>query len=132
MFQCQIGFHDGELLKLSEKLKSKAYDTNSRGCHLWQGATDVQGYPRMRVTLMDKSGHVHKQTVLVPRLILFLASNRDPIPNDVQASHLCHTKQCININHFVLEPPFMNNIRKQCDRIQQCVGHGVYARCIFA
>lgn len=123
-------FSEAELGKIGQKLDNKAYDTNEKGCRLWQGAKDKDGYGRMRVTATDVRGVKHQVTASVPRLVLFLAINGSPIPIDRQSSHLCHNTACYNRDHLNLEPPELNNQRKRCMQQRHCTGHLNNPNCI--
>ena len=53
------------------------------------------------------------------------------LPPDMHCSHLCHNSLCINVNHLILETPFVNGNRRQCARENICLGHDQAPPCIF-
>ena len=59
------------------------------------------------------------------------------LPEGHETSHLCHNKQCINMDHLASEAPNVNMSRVVCanERLsrgmpQFCFGHGGYSKCI--
>jgi hypothetical protein len=46
-------------------------------------------------------------------------------------SHLCHKPLCLNINHLHQESMRVNNIRRNCKRVGQCIGHPGHPNCII-
>lgn len=59
------------------------------------------------------------------------------IPSDLEASHLCHMKACINPEHIIAEPHNINMTRLACFNESQrlnktyCFGnHGDYPACL--
>ena len=53
------------------------------------------------------------------------------IPAGYEISHLCHNKNCIQIEHLQLEPKSVNMSRKMCVSGRQCIGHGQYPPCLL-
>ena len=51
------------------------------------------------------------------------------IPDNYHVSHLCHNNNCINKDHLVLEPGWVNLSRKRCISGRQCIGHEPYLQC---
>ena len=52
----------------------------------------------------------------VHRLAYMLHHKEWELPPDMHCSHLCHNSLCINVNHLILETPFVNGNRRQCAR----------------
>ena len=58
------------------------------------------------------------------------------LENGVEASHLCHTKGCINPDHLSAEPHGINMNRIACYNETKvrghhmCFGHGAYPSCL--
>jgi len=50
---------------------------------------------------------------------------------EMHCSHLCHNSLCINVDHLILETPFVNGNRKLCAREKKCIGHAQSPPCIF-
>ena len=47
-----------------------------------------------------------------------------------EASHLCHNKNCVLLNHIHAEPHHINCSRKLCVHSGFCLGHGVHPDCL--
>ena len=67
----------------------------------------------------------------VHRLAYMLHHKEWELPPDMHCSHLCHNSLCINVNHLILETPFVNGNRRQCARENICLGHDQAPPCIF-
>ena len=104
---------------LLHKIMGKSeYIGNTHSCIIWKGAQNDNGYGRMRnpfISLPNQSTHVK-----IHRLVYFIHNfkqYRDGIPrydihgHDLDISHICHNKCCINIDHLVLENHYIS-----CDR----------------
>ena len=48
---------------------------------------------------------------------------------DMEISHLCREKRCVNIKHLVAESKSNNDMRRSC--VQRCKGHHIDPPCIF-
>lgn len=71
------------------------------------------------------------------RLALLKKINTLEIPKNMQASHLCHEKACINIDHIEAEPQHINMARIPCmnERAARMdphfwFGHQGYRNCV--
>ena len=49
----------------------------------------------------------------------------------LEISHICHRKNCVNIEHLSQEPHAINMARKTCKQNKKCIGHGVLKDCII-
>ena len=49
---------------------------------------------------------------------------------EIEASHLCHNKHCVLVDHISGEPHRINNSRKACVNEGFCMGHGRYPPCM--
>lgn len=65
---------------------------NERGCLIWQGATDKDGYGKYQLNGGGRQKHVRAH-----RYAFFLANGR--WPNDL-ALHSCDTPSCVNPDHL--------------------------------
>ena len=114
--------------KLHYILQNKVIKDDT-GCHIthitpYKGS---RGYPRVHFTYLRKRFQVKLHT------FVFRMTNGIPpyIRDDnCECSHLCHNKQCILINHMVMEPHKINVARQECNRKKQCLGHDGYPKCI--
>ena len=50
---------------------------------------------------------------------------------NLDISHLCHLKSCVNPSHLVAETRKMNNDRKVCAKYRHCSGHGDQPNCLI-
>jgi hypothetical protein len=97
--------------------QSRRCRDNAGQCWEWTGTINANGYGVLKKA--DKKGYLHR--VLVHNVIWMAAQN--PIQTvSPKLSHLCHKKTCIVYYHLVVEPPFVNNQRKECNnsRPRQC------------
>jgi len=68
------------------------WDNWKTDCWLWKGSTNEKGYPKK--TINSKQYRVHR---------LIAVWNEHLTETDLDASHLCDIRNCINPNHLVLE-----------------------------
>lgn len=60
------------------------------------------------------------------------------VPEGLEASHLCHNKRCMEPNHIVAEPHWINMTRTTCAYMRETIGdpsycngnHEGYERCL--
>jgi len=72
-------------------------------------STNQGGYPFMKVRIPGTS---KSKSVTISRLMYMCSVRQIDLEGDV--SHLCHRKQCLNIQHLVLESRAVNNRRQTC------------------
>ena len=99
------------------------------GCHIthilpYKGS---RGYPRIHFTYLRKRFQVKIHTY-----VFRMTNDIPPYIRDenLECSHLCHNKQCIFIDHLVMEPHKINIKRQECNRKKLCLGHEGYPKCI--
>lgn len=119
-----------ERLKVGYTQKSgqgyPAMQTNMAGCWLAQKSTNradngyVQISPMVESTGRSANG-VHKEAVLpqgAHRLAVRAWKSEEDSRNITDkgwdASHLCHQPTCFNPDHIVVEPKWLNELRKKC------------------
>lgn len=112
-----------------EYLYSRAHYLN--GCLIWQNAATKAKYGGCKAKL---PGDLHSKFTYVHHLAYMLANDvsRDKLkqsPNTV--SHLCGHSLCIDPTHLTLEPQWVNNTRKTCQKAGFCIKHPLYPDCIF-
>lgn len=108
-------------------LQSKLFRYNVlNSCHIWYGMCNSEGYAIIRPSFRGK-----RQVFTVHRLVYFLANNCQFSNVSYEVSHLCHTKNCINISHLSLEPKEINLNRNRCKHAQVCFGHEGFKNCIL-
>ena len=87
-------------------------------CIEWNGACTDTGYGRKRVTWPDGQKSIEKTHRLA-----FMAYNKilpdkllktNEFGQQLDVSHLCHNKKCINEDHLVHEPHVTNMDRNGC------------------
>jgi hypothetical protein len=132
------------LVKLGLRLANHtSKEPDARGCLLWTGGTDRDGYGRARVTwpVPVGGGDVPRSKVeRVPRVIYRLKTGGVDIPRQqaydgvtvaVEVSHLCHNRLCVTPEHLVLEPHLINAERQHCVQQGRCTHHGVHPDCLL-
>ena len=101
------------------KLRARTMRENGpHGCLYWVGAVARTGYGRMLVTMDDGT----KQILRVHRVAYMVAHHltpgqvpqKTPTGEQLDVSHICHSKECVEPTHLVLEPHSTNNVRKIC------------------
>lgn len=90
-------------------------------CIIWKGSLDRYGYARM--TWKSKAYRVHRLTYMVFHQVC-------EIDTDKEVSHLCHTKDCVNPRHLVLENHHINMSRQECLLAKNCLKSHT-PNCIF-
>lgn len=71
-------------------------------CWIWQGATDRDGYPHMKIR-----GKIKRSQRVVHEEYL------GPIPEGYEVDHLCHVVQCLNPEHLEAVTPEENLRRRR-------------------
>ena len=119
-------FSDSELLEVKNKLKMHTGgQQNSYSCHKWQGSKDKDGYGLLWFKFRGR-----RVRVKVHRLCFYI-HHGFPLMDGKNVSHICHSKNCINVNHLSLESTAVNNKRKICLNDGECMGHWGHKRCIL-
>jgi len=115
------------------KIKSKVTASTSKGCVLWTGTRTACGYGQVNIKWWNEPARYwQRKTVYVHRLALMAAAQTTVLSPDMEASHLCHEKLCVNTLHLNLEPGYINASRKTCAKNTMCMEHGgAYPNCIF-
>ena len=110
------------------KLLSRVQRTGD--CFIWLGARSSSGYGMIKVKLGGDSEP--SKVIGVHRLMLMCQLRTVVLPADLQVSHLCHNKMCVNKVHICLEPDYVNMQRRTaCQPKSRCTGHGAYNSCLF-
>ena len=101
-------------------------------CTVLVAAKDIYGYGKKKVTWPDGSKTVTKvhMLVLMVHFKTLDVLTVDSLCEQLDISHLCHTKLCINPLHLTLEKHSVNMSRTHCQKA------GVYTMehelaCIF-
>ena len=94
---------------------------------------DSNKYSRITRLLADHS----TVQLYAHQLALLYKEKKTALSKDLECSHLCHYKGCINVDHIIEEPHGVNMSRKACvnerrDRHDPkfCFGHQEYPDCI--
>jgi len=100
---------DDERVKLYTKLQKHMVAGKFVGRH-------VNGRPSIRIT----PKHKRKQIAIYAAHVVLVMNGL--LPNeDEQASHLCHNRACVKLEHLVWESPGHNMRRKRCQAGGKCV-----------
>jgi len=129
----------------SQVLRLSAAEPGGRGCHLWTGAKDRDGYGRIKVTWSLPDGSTVSKTERAPRIVYMLKIHvytkcdfpqstelPDGTTVPLEVSHLCHQRLCVNADHLSLEPRSVNLERMHCKGQQLChLCHEGYPKCLL-
>ena len=87
------------------------------------------GYAHLTTRKLNpEDGQVKKSSITVSRAALLVKLIKEgevstlEIDRELECSHLCHNKLCINTDHLVLESKSLNISRNICSRRRQCQG----------
>lgn len=121
--------------KMSKSLKKYSETgTGVDSCILWVGCRDRYGYGIKRVTWPEGEmflERVHRVSYMLKHRILKNDMLKlSPEGFELDVSHLCHNKLCINSLHLALEPHTMNISRVYCMKGGHCFG-GHLPPCLF-
>ena len=100
------------------------------GCVFWNGARSDTGYGRIRnpfAKLNDQPAfyRTHRLVYLLNNIDAYsdmILPKSDLDAHDLDVSHICHNKLCINIQHLVFELHYINCNRRQCVHDNVCSG----------
>ena len=91
---------------------SRVQRTGDGDCLIWLNSSN--GYGMIRVKL---GGELEPSKVIgVHRLMAMCQLRTVVLPADLQASHLCHNKMCVNKEHICLEPDYINQQRRTANQ----------------
>lgn len=113
------------IAKYTAKIAENVKIASNMECLLWTG-TPGKTYG----SICCKVGSTWK-TFYVHRLALMMHNKAFGLPQGLDVSHLCHNERCTNIQHFSLEPHYINNNRQNCLSEKSCTGHGIYPDCML-
>lgn len=132
MFRQQYSSYDMDVI--ASKLESKSYGTNAKGCKLWLGALNSEGYGKMRFPKISTNtglGLHTQNAVLVHRLAYFVYTHGAYMFDHMHVSHVCHVKNCVKFEHLNYECSAVNKQRSTCYSNGLCIGHGGEPHCII-
>jgi hypothetical protein len=117
-----------DIARLKTKIETNSAFDPTRGCRLWKlSASAKGGYPQMKVSniyCVDGTFIAVKQ-FRTHRLVCLLWKCGGNLLGgvDLEASHICHEKRCVNPDHLVMESRQENMKRQSCRFLGECVGH---------
>lgn len=98
-----------------------------------QASDNSRGYVLVKLSIPE----CRPQSIVLARAV-FICTTGDLslLPgrgkSNLHVSHLCHVRNCINIEHLNLEEDFINQGRRLCNDMHRCGGrHGGEPGCIF-
>lgn len=103
---------------LQELNRNSSVLHNAHSCIEWNGACTDTGYGRKRVTWPDGQKSIEKTHRLA-----YMAHNKilkdqlqktNEFGQQLDISHTCHNKKCLNPDHLVNEPHRINMDRNGC------------------
>lgn len=114
-------------IKLDNLISTNSRPIGERGCLEWMKKKSKSGYGSVQLTLPGQSKKRLHTTI--HRAAYMLKKHEINIPkydndnNQLDVSHLCHNAWCVNTEHLVLEPHFINSERTMCKTSNNCIGH---------
>ncbi|KAK3599554.1 hypothetical protein CHS0354_035791 [Potamilus streckersoni] len=118
-------FYGQKLLKSISKFRTKNSDSSSN-CTVWKSGLDKDGYP-----ILKKTFKLKRYNLRVQRLLYYLESPLEWLDPKFHVSHLCHNKQCLNLEHLSYEPAVVNSQRNTCVSEGRCFGHKPFRNCLL-
>ena len=99
--------------------------TNLRGCLLFNGSTNTDGYGQIYTkpnALVRSTGRAAQRAFLL-HIVAFVAHHgQHGFETENHISHICDMRNCFNPDHLVLESAQANNARKGCPGNIVCEG----------
>ena len=118
---------------LTESEKTAVRQRSRSGCqlsdrgHLVIDGIEKDEYAKVRIFLRGQSYSVNRAKVCY-----FVDNDFQPLPKNMQVSHLCHVKNCCHPDHITMETASTNNSRKKCVEANMCLGHSDRDKdCVF-
>ncbi len=104
-------------------------------CIMWTSDPDRHGYGRKQVTWPNgskKRERAHRVSYFLHhKLLSSQVPNIDRHGNQIDVSHRCHKKLCINPQHLTLESHSNNMLRNACAKADVCTNEHAPPSCIF-
>lgn len=98
----------------------------SHHCLLWDGKSrSKDGYGIIFFLFRGR-----RKKLKVHRVQYFLTTG-EMLDKNMDVSHICHKKLCINFDHLSYEPHIINCKRNSCRDNGECEGHRGYKSCIL-
>lgn len=110
----------GRATLIVERKKTHA-STNTKGCWLYRGSKNTDGYGQIFVKPNSKSHMKGRsaQRAFLLHILSYLSYNSQ-VDQHSSISHLCGERSCFNPAHLVAESPQKNNSRKGCPGDIKC------------
>lgn len=117
-----------EKQKTRLSLNSESY--GALGCLLCKLGGGKAPYSKLTVTY---PWNKQKKTMYSHRYAFMLHTNNFELPLNMQVSHICHNKRCVNAEHLSLEPEHVNKDRQICRGLYpvHCKTHLPYPDCML-
>jgi hypothetical protein len=93
--------------------KRQQSETNGKGCFLYTGSRNNDGYGQVAVSVIDAHGRKATKMFLVHHVAWYATGRQMPVQGE-HLSHLCHSRNCWNPEHLCVETVQANNSRKGC------------------
>ena len=118
------------LKKSKEKLQFYKLSEGNGVCHLYDSPPSANGYITLTFRHPGKAGKPVTSTT-VAKAAQMVEENTLYLDGELEASHLCHNKTCVLIEHISYEPHTVNAGRKACVLAGACLGgHGQFPHCL--
>ena len=115
-------------------LQSDKISTNDLGCILYRNS---DSYSKYNTHIHRGNSGVVRLSINAHRLAVLKRYQVIDLPLDLECSHLCHHKSCINTAHIRAESRELNKKRQICwnnflKKGEDCGGHGGgHPRCVL-
>lgn len=109
---------------LRDLYRNSTISLNGKDCKEWNGACTESGYGRKRVTWPDgkkSMERTHRLIYMAQHKIHYSElKNKNEFGEQLDVSHLCNNKKCIEVDHLVHEPHSINMDRNECFKHGHC------------
>ena len=107
---------------------------NDLGCILYRNTKD---YTKFNTHLHRSNEEIFRLSLDAHRLALLKRYQTLFIPEELESSHICHHRNCVNTAHIRAETHELNKERQTCHKNfikkgEDCSGHGAeHPRCLM-
>lgn len=121
-----------KILICLQKHTEKGVGGGQIDCHVWNGKKDSYGYGIKKVTWPNgrKSYEKVHRLAYMAHLNNYQLPSTDNFGEQLDVSHRCHEKLCINAEHLTLESHSVNMSRNYCRKTGVCTMAHVPS-CVF-
>ena len=97
---------------------------DGKQCIIWEGACTASGYGRKRITWPSGEKCIEKTHrlayMMYNKILKYDLPKRNEFNIQMDISHLCNNRKCLNVSHLVYEAHNENMDRMSCFRTGHC------------